>query len=249
MANLPSQSQITQHSAQVAAIFDAVCTANKALGSVHDGNDRRSYFDCIEVPDLSIKTYMMQLKTMRREAVWPVALILADRYCRMADVPFNPHAMHRLVLVAFVVACKLCYDLCGTSGTTAPRGCVCLEDLNAMERQFLLIIDWNCHVTAAEFAAVIDQLDNIEAAAQHAAQNPTGKPVDLIPGPLVPNMESMVPHPPAQPRSPVQPVPRASPRQRPHAGSVPPAQVCRVRARIEEVKGYAVGQIARAVSV
>eukprot|EP01062_Namystynia_karyoxenos_P004072 TRINITY_DN11442_c0_g1_i1.p1 TRINITY_DN11442_c0_g1~~TRINITY_DN11442_c0_g1_i1.p1 ORF type:complete len:263 (+),score=92.47 TRINITY_DN11442_c0_g1_i1:55-843(+) len=166
--------------ARVCAIVENVAAANEAHSKVHHSRDPRAFFDCIEVPALTFTDYAAQLTPLKFDAVWPLALILADRLCRKADCTFNPHQVHRLMLTAYCIACKLSYDLRGLSCPTAYRGSVGLEDLHRMERTFLSCCDWEVTVTPEEYYNVVDNIEQLQAAAESAAQRP-GAPVHLIP--------------------------------------------------------------------
>eukprot|EP01062_Namystynia_karyoxenos_P004076 TRINITY_DN11442_c0_g1_i5.p1 TRINITY_DN11442_c0_g1~~TRINITY_DN11442_c0_g1_i5.p1 ORF type:complete len:279 (+),score=97.17 TRINITY_DN11442_c0_g1_i5:71-838(+) len=171
--------------ASVCRIVENVAAANEAhYCKVHESNDPRAFFDCVEVPALSFTNYVAQLTPLKRNDVWPLALILADRLCRKADCTFNPHQVHRLMLTAYCIACKLCYDLRGLCQPIAYRGSVGMDDLHRMERTFLICCDWEVTVTAEEYYKVVDNIEMIEAASATAAQCP-GSPAGLLPDSIV----------------------------------------------------------------
>eukprot|EP01062_Namystynia_karyoxenos_P062865 TRINITY_DN55722_c0_g1_i1.p1 TRINITY_DN55722_c0_g1~~TRINITY_DN55722_c0_g1_i1.p1 ORF type:complete len:254 (+),score=47.39 TRINITY_DN55722_c0_g1_i1:81-842(+) len=171
--------QVERNTAKVVAIVERTATANEAHNIVHPSDDDRAFFDCVDVPGLSFGDYVRQLAVLKRDDVWPSALIFASRYCAKADVPFNVHAMHRLMLTAYTVACKLYYDLHGLSRPAAFYGSVGLQDLHRMERAFLQLIDWDLYISAEEYAAVADNLAQHEENAR-CAMNAPGDPYPLI---------------------------------------------------------------------
>eukprot|EP01062_Namystynia_karyoxenos_P004075 TRINITY_DN11442_c0_g1_i4.p1 TRINITY_DN11442_c0_g1~~TRINITY_DN11442_c0_g1_i4.p1 ORF type:complete len:250 (+),score=87.70 TRINITY_DN11442_c0_g1_i4:55-804(+) len=185
--------------ARVCAIVENVAAANEAHSKVHHSRDPRAFFDCIEVPALTFTDYAAQLTPLKFDAVWPLALILADRLCRKADCTFNPHQVHRLMLTAYCIACKQCYDLRGLSRPIANRGSVSLQDLNRMERTFLSCCDWEVTVTPEEYYNVVDNIGHLQAAAESAARRP-GAPVHLIPDVLAAAPKMFIPCPPEVPR-------------------------------------------------
>eukprot|EP01062_Namystynia_karyoxenos_P030792 TRINITY_DN22912_c0_g1_i1.p1 TRINITY_DN22912_c0_g1~~TRINITY_DN22912_c0_g1_i1.p1 ORF type:complete len:276 (+),score=48.23 TRINITY_DN22912_c0_g1_i1:97-828(+) len=240
MAGGVSRQQVGQWTALVVDTVDCIAAANKAFSKVHGSEDRRAFLDCVEVPALSFADYTTQLSTLGRDGVWPLALILADRYCRAADVVFNPHAIHRLMLTAYSIACKLCYDLRGLCHPIAKRGCVSPEDLRFMEMAFLALIDWHLFVGPDVLAAVLGHLPEIADRAR--TLDGGGEPHHLIPDEfLCPRAPKAPAPPPGAPPQQSRPQRSRSPQPRsPPDGRAP--QEPRCTARIAEARDFAAAE-------
>eukprot|EP01062_Namystynia_karyoxenos_P069984 TRINITY_DN65376_c0_g1_i1.p1 TRINITY_DN65376_c0_g1~~TRINITY_DN65376_c0_g1_i1.p1 ORF type:complete len:254 (+),score=44.87 TRINITY_DN65376_c0_g1_i1:113-874(+) len=230
---------------QISAILDSLSTANQVHARTHEPGDPRAFLECITVPARTMAAYMAQFDPLKRNEAWPVALVLIDRYCRKAGVPFNAHVMHRLVVVSFVVACKLCYDLAALSAPTALRGSVRLDDLNEMERFFLILIDFDCSVNQSHYTAVVNNIDFLEARAREAADSPSDKIVSVLPDSFIAPTLPQVPRPPSSPATPGSGGAGRNVRGAQSPTFLPSVQNCRPRARIEEAKKLAKEEIGR----
>eukprot|EP01061_Rhynchopus_euleeides_P036169 TRINITY_DN609_c1_g1_i3.p1 TRINITY_DN609_c1_g1~~TRINITY_DN609_c1_g1_i3.p1 ORF type:complete len:190 (+),score=58.39 TRINITY_DN609_c1_g1_i3:85-570(+) len=84
--------------------------------------------------------------------VFVLVTIYIDRVCRSASVALCKESMHRLFLVALLVASKHHNDRPLSNAVFAKIGGVTLRQINTMEEQFLRDVQWDLHVQPSLYA-------------------------------------------------------------------------------------------------
>eukprot|EP01062_Namystynia_karyoxenos_P042556 TRINITY_DN3113_c0_g1_i1.p1 TRINITY_DN3113_c0_g1~~TRINITY_DN3113_c0_g1_i1.p1 ORF type:complete len:364 (+),score=94.63 TRINITY_DN3113_c0_g1_i1:89-1093(+) len=146
----------------VAEIFKNVAFLNvKETGL--ETNEEQSTFNCLEVPAVDLNDYISQItgNDTRSERSWLYAIILADDFCRKAQVIVSPHSVHRIAACSLLLALKMTCDTCCVNGAVARIAGVGLDDLNHMERTWLLSVDFNLTICPDYYVAVGQHLGSI----------------------------------------------------------------------------------------
>eukprot|EP01063_Lacrimia_lanifica_P000472 TRINITY_DN10238_c0_g1_i2.p1 TRINITY_DN10238_c0_g1~~TRINITY_DN10238_c0_g1_i2.p1 ORF type:complete len:276 (+),score=99.92 TRINITY_DN10238_c0_g1_i2:97-924(+) len=119
-------------------------------------------FENVDEPATTVADYLWILwlaaeeKGLRSEVLFCHAYIYLTRFLETGVVRATPCAVHRLILVAFVAAVKVCEDAKGFSNVFLARlGDVSLRNLNRMEMIFLSALDFNLFVGTAEYHKVL----------------------------------------------------------------------------------------------
>eukprot|EP01060_Flectonema_neradi_P014851 TRINITY_DN21520_c0_g1_i1.p1 TRINITY_DN21520_c0_g1~~TRINITY_DN21520_c0_g1_i1.p1 ORF type:complete len:171 (+),score=19.85 TRINITY_DN21520_c0_g1_i1:58-570(+) len=109
-----------------------------------------SVFATGRVPGISIGRFVRRLShyTKCEDRDFIICLILIDRllYNRPYQYRLNMYVFHRLFVTALVVAIKSRQDIVYTNQYYSEVGGVTLQQLNAMEEEFLLALDWDVYV-------------------------------------------------------------------------------------------------------
>eukprot|EP00755_Sulcionema_specki_P016733 Sspe_Gene.62731::Locus_35420_Transcript_3_3_Confidence_0.500_Length_1069::g.62731::m.62731 len=113
-------------------------------------------FESLTLPPISLHNYIWLLWAGFRSygsssASWVSSIILLRRFVRTGHTPLTAHTVHRLVLTALVVASKVVDDYSPCNAFAAALGGVDLENLNAMERTFLLALNFDVNISQEEY--------------------------------------------------------------------------------------------------
>ncbi|KNE61205.1 hypothetical protein AMAG_06955 [Allomyces macrogynus ATCC 38327] len=160
------------------------------------------------LPTLSLAAYAARFTRYAPvpSAVWLAALILIDRVASggapAPQVVVCTANVHRLLLVAMVVATKAHSDVFYTNKHAARVGGIPLAELNALERDLLAALEYRAHVDADEFAKYAVRLAAHSAAAARVAA------AGMVPAPGTPVRPVVTP--PSPPLTPDMPKPATS---------------------------------------
>lgn len=109
-------------------------------------------------PNISIELYLCVLSQNAglTDEQAPCLLILLERLCQASakkghPIYINSLTVHRLVLTVVLVASKILNDLYYTNSFIASIGGISLDNINKLEQFFLIVLDWNLHITTEEF--------------------------------------------------------------------------------------------------
>eukprot|EP00756_Hemistasia_phaeocysticola_P038714 Hpha_TRINITY_DN16776_c4_g5::TRINITY_DN16776_c4_g5_i1::g.76514::m.76514 len=120
-------------------------------------NNALSHFICIELPDLTIIDFMEALREIVKPVEWVTVLVLIDRLLGKVGQGFNRYSCHRLILTTCVISTKLHRDKSFNKAFADLIGLE-LRDVNAMERAFLGLTDWEVRVSRGEYEEVVTSL-------------------------------------------------------------------------------------------
>ena len=115
------------------------CTAehNRFIG-VHSAEDKRSAFECVTIPPITVWSFLSGLSQMVPIATmehWYATACLIDRLCIYTNTPLTPWNIHRIILVSFTVALSE-GSRNNYLSTIARAGGVSIQDMHDMVATF-----------------------------------------------------------------------------------------------------------------
>eukprot|EP00756_Hemistasia_phaeocysticola_P008728 Hpha_TRINITY_DN14707_c0_g1::TRINITY_DN14707_c0_g1_i1::g.102854::m.102854 len=152
--------------AHLPAYHELLPAISHAITNLCDQGDRKfrptsgSVFECASAAPTSAHDYLVRLTKYGACGKWSfvVMAVLLNRWRHSCRTELNSFNVHRLMLTAFVVAVKTRDDVYYANKYYASVGGVRTTDLNTMERQLLLDLDWNLHVGTEELDSVVHAL-------------------------------------------------------------------------------------------
>lgn len=121
-----------------------------------------SVFFSVSKPDISTDQYLRRLVnyTQCSPAAFPVFLIFLDRIAtRNPSLRITPHNLHRLVITALTLACKILDDQCFSNVHYAKVGGIpTVGEMNRLELQFLFFAGFELHVVVDEYYTKLQHL-------------------------------------------------------------------------------------------
>ncbi|KAL5073305.1 hypothetical protein RYX36_012289 [Vicia faba] len=119
-------------------------------------------FDCREVPDLTIQSYLERVFRYTRAgpSVYVVAYVYIDRFCQ-SNVGFriNSRNVHRLLITTIMVASKYVEDMNFRNSYFAKVGGLTTNELNELELEFLFMMNFKLHVNVSVFESYCCHLE------------------------------------------------------------------------------------------
>lgn len=113
-----------------------------------------TYFHSKKTPNIAIKNYLRRLEEYMKcsEECYVLALIYIDRITSNEKYfVINSLCIHRLILTGVMVAAKFSEDTYYKNSYYAKVGGISNSELNTLELQFLILIDFNLFVSDVEF--------------------------------------------------------------------------------------------------
>lgn len=109
---------------------------------------RSSIFTASTVPNISIRNYLERIRKYFHCSVecFVFSLIYIDRIIQSANFVVNSHNIHRLILTSVMLATKFFDDCYYVNSYYADVGGIPVGELNSLEINFLISIDFNLHV-------------------------------------------------------------------------------------------------------
>jgi len=129
-----------------------------STSSANGNAPKRPYFTRfhgVTAPKISVSDYIQRLSTyfLCSDECFVLALEYLNRFTRMRPhVALSTMSIHRLVLTTLVLAVKFFDDAYYTNAYYARVGGVQLQEMNALELDFLNRIGWALHVTPEDYA-------------------------------------------------------------------------------------------------
>jgi hypothetical protein len=114
----------------------------------------RSCFHCVKVPAMSVHAYLERIRKyfLCSEECFVLALVYLDRVTKTCtSVTLCDLTVHRLVLVAILLAVKMQDDTYYSNAYYAKIGGLKLLELNALEIEMLKMLGWNVFVPVHEY--------------------------------------------------------------------------------------------------
>lgn len=114
----------------------------------------RFFFEQAKVPSISIGDYLAYLNIymLCPEHCYVLALIYVERLIsKVKKYTFDTISLHRLFLIGLVVATKYSEDKYYKNSYYAKIGGIQINDLNSLEKKFLLLLDFDLFVTHEQF--------------------------------------------------------------------------------------------------
>jgi hypothetical protein len=151
-------------SVATACILHQICAANDKQSQYHP---RTAPFVGLEIPDIGVVDYCKRLRKYFNcsPSCFVTALMYIDTILTKTKklspehrVVLDTLTIHRLTLVALVLAVKYHEDNHYSQAYYAQVGGVSLSELNAIERKFVAILEWDLDVNYDRFAKYFGEL-------------------------------------------------------------------------------------------
>ncbi|CAA7029539.1 unnamed protein product [Microthlaspi erraticum] len=126
------------------------------------GGGKTQIFDCREIPDMTIQTYLERIFRYTRAgpSVYVVAYVYIDRFCQTnPGFRISLNNVHRLLITTIMVASKYVEDLNYRNSYYAKVGGLQTEDLNTLELEFLFLMGFKLHVNVSVFESYCCHLE------------------------------------------------------------------------------------------
>lgn len=139
-----------------AAALQDRCSNNKSLDSMN----HVTKFHSARIPSITMPDYFKRIAKYSHCSAecHVIALIYIDRHVRARDVPLTFRNIHRLVIVAVMVAAKLRDDIYYSNAYYASIGGVSNREINELEVELLLSLNWETYVSFEEYDAFYESL-------------------------------------------------------------------------------------------
>jgi len=142
------------------------------LASLTGRPNKVTHFHCVRAPQLSIYDYLLRISKYFQcsNECFVLCLVYIDRIVKLhPEFTICTLNIHRLLVTSVMLAVKFFDDVYYSNAYYAKVGGVKLKEVNALEQQFLRLIDWHLRVSPQEY----DQYRNhVFAAVQTPAQAP-----------------------------------------------------------------------------
>jgi hypothetical protein len=111
-------------------------------------NIQESLFKGRKIPKISVELYIDRLKKYFsfEDQTLVLSLIYVDRFCEMNSIKLKISNFHRIFLVGIVIAIKFNEDIYYPNSFYSKIGGITLEDLNALEANFLKMIEYSLYI-------------------------------------------------------------------------------------------------------
>eukprot|EP00928_Gymnodinium_smaydae_P020158 TRINITY_DN17792_c0_g1_i1.p1 TRINITY_DN17792_c0_g1~~TRINITY_DN17792_c0_g1_i1.p1 ORF type:complete len:199 (+),score=39.15 TRINITY_DN17792_c0_g1_i1:192-788(+) len=111
-------------------------------------------FHCVRPPPLSIEEYLARIHKYFQcsNEAFVLSLIYIDRIVKLhPEFTICELNIHRLLMTAVMLGAKFFDDVYYSNAYYAKVGGIRTKEANALEFQFLKLIDWSLHVTTQEY--------------------------------------------------------------------------------------------------
>mmetsp|Transcript_11066 Transcript_11066/g.20116 ORF Transcript_11066/g.20116 Transcript_11066/m.20116 type:complete len:221 (+) Transcript_11066:129-791(+) len=133
----------------------ALATVLTHLASARNGRPQRvTKFHSIRAPNLSVHDYLLRIAKFFQcsHECFVLCLIYIDRIVKLHPEFTMCHLnIHRLLVTSVMLAVKFFDDVYYSNAYYAKVGGVRTKEVNALEAQFLKLIEWRLHVTPQEY--------------------------------------------------------------------------------------------------
>lgn len=152
--NAKWNSDLTQEASSVGQSFlPALVTVLAGLASSPNGPQRETRFHSIRVPSLSLHQYVARIAKYFQcsNNCFVVCIVYISRVLRLnPDFKICKLNIHRLLLTSIMMAVKFVDDVYYSNAYYARVGGVPTKEMNALEAEFLHLIQWRLHVCPGE---------------------------------------------------------------------------------------------------
>ncbi|KAJ9446026.1 hypothetical protein DIPPA_14383 [Diplonema papillatum] len=141
----------------IVAVLQSFVTANSSAACP----DVQTVFHSRSVPAISIEKYVHRIAKYVhcQEEDFVISLILVDRLLyNLPTCRLSYHTFHRLFLASIVLAIKSRQDFYFSNAYYAQVGGASLQELNALEHHFLVLIDFDLYVDRDMFVEFVARL-------------------------------------------------------------------------------------------
>ncbi|CBH18452.1 cyclin 2 [Trypanosoma equiperdum] len=151
----PQQSGLHELGQLTAVAVERRCVEQRHLEHLY-----QSAFHSSHVPAISVWNYMRRIGKYSRcsPECFIICIIFIDRYVAATNCPITFRNIHRLLITSMLVSVKLRDDSFYSNSYFAGIGGVSNEELNRLEIEFLMTIDWRTWVEPSDFNMYCEQL-------------------------------------------------------------------------------------------
>jgi hypothetical protein len=116
------------------------------------------------IPSVSIKSYLDRLAKYSKIENNTLLLILIyiDKVCDINKIRLNYFNIHKMILASMLVAIKYNEDDYYSNSFYAKVGGVTKSEIDVLEYEFLVLIDFNLYVSDDLFLKYYDYIKNVE---------------------------------------------------------------------------------------
>lgn len=143
--------------ALIAATLENVVRQNQDLRQ-----SQPTSFDAVSAPAITVHRYLSRIRqyTKFQDECYVVALVYLDRLFQNHKAPFLPtaHNVHRLVITSVLLASKFYDDVFHSNSFMAQVGGISVAEMNKLEIELCLRLNWDLHVVYDEYLLMIDSL-------------------------------------------------------------------------------------------
>lgn len=151
-----NESEIKSVCSTIATILKQIISEQKEVS----GNKRKSHFNAVSVPSISIEDYLTRICTYANPEVPTMicALIYIDRLCSHDTIFLSKYNIHRILFTSIFLSLKYNEDEIYTLDYYAKIAGVSKRELSKLEAEFLSIINFNLCVSEEEYTKYYNYL-------------------------------------------------------------------------------------------
>jgi len=141
-----------------AAVLQWHCTANTSAASSLAGPQKTAFHSC-RVPPISVADYVARISRYSKcsPECCAIALVYMDRFLVATSTPLTLFNVHRMILIAVMIAAKLRDDIYFSNGYYGSIGGIPREEVNRLEVAFLATLDWKLWVEPLDYWDYLEQ--------------------------------------------------------------------------------------------
>ncbi|CAG9321178.1 unnamed protein product [Blepharisma stoltei] len=161
------------------SIIDAVsCMLEIYLDQTALSSYSKTFFHSKKIPRIPIGSYLNRLKQYMKcsEECYVLALIYIDRIStKHNSFVVNSLCIHRLILAAVMLSAKFSEDKFYKNSYYAKVGGISCTEMNSLEHQFLIMIEFDLYVSEKEFQLYLSTLINNFGISQNEVEDDVNK--------------------------------------------------------------------------
>ncbi|KAJ9450144.1 hypothetical protein DIPPA_21488 [Diplonema papillatum] len=141
---VPAAAAVSKRAREMDAIVEWI------MGAVQEQEPEKdvSVYDAAAIPGVPLGTYIARWKKeLKGTNIVPIACVYLMRWTE-AGHQLTQYNVHRVILSALLVAAKWQVDYSISMTSYSYIAGVCKAELQRLEIQFLIDIEWQCHVDA-----------------------------------------------------------------------------------------------------
>lgn len=143
------------------SVVDAVIKVLETYVSTTNSITTRTNFHTSRPPNISIRDYLTRLEQYMKctPESYVVALIYLDRVTAMKpELELSNYCIHRLFLTALIISVKFYEDKYYKNSYYARVGGISNTEVNTLEHEFLIFIDFSLYVKSEEYENYLSTL-------------------------------------------------------------------------------------------
>jgi len=120
----------------------------------NEGEESKCSFQSVKMPKISLSAYASRIHKYFNcsDECFVLCMAYIDRIVKChSDIQVTDLTCHRLLLTSTMVAAKFHDDQYGSNEYFAKVGGIAVAEMNALEAEFLKLLDWKLYVGAADY--------------------------------------------------------------------------------------------------